>query len=408
MSNISFTVLEKVFAPIEAIGHDELVVDAGGTSVTLRVLLPEEENNVQRWASEVMPEENRKTTVDAMDYLERFKVGILSYAIIGVSGQDLHDVDFVETGETLPNGAKVKVSRNVALRGVLFKWSGALRTRLFNKYAELLKHMETRAEEAIVYEPSDLDTEIERLEIRLKDLKNERDRQKAGTYSGLSEQIRAVAALDSDRRQDNLDAMAKLSAVRADASQQTLAEAAGIDPNQIDPTQVKVRTPGWEKTPSVPPPERIETAPAQQPPVSSPVGGDSFVNASDPDALAAEAIAETNRLVAMRRRVAKEEAEKASVETPQAFAAGHRPPHLDAAETVVETNLDSEELRLLRKAREDRETPVGTLEGAPVYKMPSEPLERKMPAFDGKRLPLNSPVPNQGRNPRFQPPRNKI
>jgi len=86
--NLTFEALEAALAPIESVGQGESTFDVGGTSVTLRVIRPDEEIEVQKFASipsqtvgdgeETPPEE---TTTVALEYIERFKVGLLAYAL---------------------------------------------------------------------------------------------------------------------------------------------------------------------------------------------------------------------------------------------------------------------------------------------------------------------------------------
>ena len=415
---ISFEALANAFAPIESIGRDEMTFEAEGVPVTIRVLLPEEENVVQRWAAEKLPENSEQG--DAGDFIERFKLGMLSYAVIGAGQQDFRDVDFVETGETLPNGAKVKIARNLAMRKVLLKWSGALRTRIFNKYAELLKKMEIRAEQAILYEPSDLDTEIERLEQRLKELKADQERLKAPhTPTDVFIQTQAIADQDADARQERQDVLAKFATARADVSQEALAEEAGLAVEQLDSSQLQIPRPraaAWSQTAPATPPQEKQTQPVESMPqvqqpqqvqqFTKPLSQDSFVDSSDPESLMAEAEAETNRLIAMRKKAM--EAQRAVVPEPIPVSRPvGRPPHLDAAETIQDMGLDSEETRILQEARTSRITPSGTVDGIPAYRNPTEALERRapQPPQAGGQVQLNSVPQNQGRNPRFQPPK---
>ena len=71
---IDFQALEQALAPIAEIGQGELTFDMGATPVTLRVLLPAEELEVQRYASEVISARGEGDDPnDAVDYLDRFR-----------------------------------------------------------------------------------------------------------------------------------------------------------------------------------------------------------------------------------------------------------------------------------------------------------------------------------------------
>ena len=194
---ITLDTLALALAPIEAVGKGEMEFDVGGTTITLRILLPEEEAEVQKHANAVLADGDDGKN-NAMEYLERFKLGILSYAVCAVGTQDLRDAPFIETGEKLANGTAVKIPRVTALRQLIGKWSNPIRLALFRKYTDLVVRVEKQAEAAIKFDPTDIDAEIERLEERLAKLKETKGEQTKGLETDMARMVKSVA--DEDAR----------------------------------------------------------------------------------------------------------------------------------------------------------------------------------------------------------------
>ena len=79
MSDITLSALEAALAPIEAIGREELTFPVetaqGAVGVTLRILLPEEENEVQRFAAQEVGEFDDKSDAErtpiALDFIDK-------------------------------------------------------------------------------------------------------------------------------------------------------------------------------------------------------------------------------------------------------------------------------------------------------------------------------------------------
>ena len=405
--------LEKALAPIEHIGREEMTFDADGVKVTLRVMLPEEENEVQRYAAKVLPaplgdedeedEEVGGTQVDQLDYIERFKVAVLSHALVAVGGSDFHDLKFVETGEELDNGKKVRVEKHVALRQLLHKWSGALRTRLFQKYAELLDVMEKKAEDAIEFEPSDIDTEIERLEKRLEKLKEKKEKGKPSVASSMKAQITAINEIETPLPGDEPE------------------ESEAPEPPQRPPEpETQPEAPAARKpiVPSAPPPQRPQE-PKQSQDGPTPIPEDvlppqtagtpvppempgSLVDMSDPDSLRSAVADEEARIIARRRQqqeLEQAEAEAAAqvgaetespLEGPRDPAAVRRPPHADAA--VIDEAVGSFQ-------------DAGEVNGVQAFRLPPEPLTRSQAqsAPPAPKANINQSKPQGSKNPRFKP-----
>jgi len=418
MEQITLDALERALAPIEAIGKSEVIFNVQpsgkntpGTVITLRIMLPEEEINAQRFAAEVLADSDSKRTHDALEYLERFKIGCLSYALVTIGGLDLHDVDYIETGETLENGTKIKEPKHLAMRKLLLRWTQDIRTRMFVKYNELLLKVALEAEKAISYDPVDLDTEIERLENRLEELKQEKNRvnNPDGTAT-IREQVKEIAELSASDDRDRRKVVKSTMDNRLGIKPQPLEEAIIPENANLSPALGPVRgtaTPPPERPAQqhVAPPE-LETAPEPEVPSEAPQKPkesklewpeDSFVDPSDSDGMMAAVAAENARLLAVRRGEMPP-APSALNRMRDAQPPPARPPHASARE--VSESLESEETRVLNASRKAMAESVGTLDGAKVFRQPVETLDRVDPAqAPQSKATLNAA--KQSTNPRF-------
>ena len=167
--------LKSALSKVADLGSQERSFEINGTNITLRVLRPNEEIEVQKKAMEALSEDGETNQVTAADYLQRFRMATLSYAIVAIDSLDLRNVKHVETGEKLANGVSVKIPKHEALEGLILDWGRDMLSAVFKKFGELTEFVEAQVEDSIVYEPEVLDKEIERLEERLKELKAKRE-----------------------------------------------------------------------------------------------------------------------------------------------------------------------------------------------------------------------------------------
>jgi hypothetical protein len=380
---VSFEALEQAFAPITKIGQGELTFPVNGIPVTVRLLSPEQEVEVQRYANEALQgEESVATTAD---YLERFKVAMLSHAIVAVNGLDLRDLDVVETGEVLPNGQKVKIPKVQALRRLVLKWTGSIRIGVFRKYSELIEQIDQLTEKAIEFDPSDLDTEIERLSKRLEELQEVK--KKKESYSDQSPVTRMAKALARDslieespgQPEDRTAAAPETIGMRApDAPPVAAPGVQGRRP--ILPTQAP---PPGATQPVVSRPSQPVVAQSER---ENPPEYDSFVDSGDQDAMR-EAIEAENRQLLEARKVAGRPLPGLPPRPVR------RPPHMDALETV---DTMSEEERAMWEAQQ------GSLDGVPTFQLPVEDLSQPRMQGNPVRLEYDA-APKGSRNPRFRP-----
>ena len=166
--------LKSALSKVADLGSQERSFEVNGTKITLRVLRPNEEIEVQKKAMEALSEDGETNQVTAADYLQRFRIATLSHAIVAIDSLDLRNVKHIETGETLANGVSIKIPKHEALENLVSEWGRDMLSSVFKKFGELTEFVEAQVEESIVYEPEVLDKEIERLEERLEELKAKR------------------------------------------------------------------------------------------------------------------------------------------------------------------------------------------------------------------------------------------
>ena len=416
---ITFDTLKKALAPIEALGQGELTFPVNGTPVTLRVLSPEEEVEVQRYATEALLN-GEETAANTADYLERFKIAILSHAIIAIGDQDLRHVTSIETGEVLENGVAVKMPKAQALRQLIkgdgdtgLGWTGMLRLSVYRKYGELLVSVERKAENAIEFDPTDLDAEVARLEKRLEILKEQQEKnkeQKALEVSKVSKLVHALA--DSGR--------AEQKEYREDVDQMVAPEAAAPTPEPtpaprgprqpISPTSATPPGKAAQPPQAAPAPQQAQPEPPPRPapqprlaPQYDPLEGieDSFVDPGDSDSMAAAVAAENRRLMEMHRRAQQ----GIPQDDPRATMAPmmRRAPHLDAqAAAALEAGIDPNNIDPSQMMPPGMGTPAMA---SNLSRGPEEVIPHRADPKPPRRLLVTQADPAKGtKNPRFRGP----
>jgi hypothetical protein len=346
---LDLSILENALAPLSKIGADEITFDAEGISVTLRPLIPEEEVEVQRYAQEALSGHQNKDGTDryaALDFVNRFRKEALAYAIIAVGDLDLHEVEYVATGEMTQSGKPVRIPKHVAMRQTISKWTRTMLQVAFAKYGDLMSKIEEKTMKLVEYDPADLDAEIQRVEKRLSELKAEKERRLKGDVNLTAEHVKAINNMEQAESQKTQEAvreykpapppatpppvtsepffreMAGTMASRENewATFEDIPSAADLDDTPKPPAleQPAERKPVIPE--NSPPPSRN---PVASPPAPTPEVMDSFGDIDDEKVLQAE----QERLLEARRRMAAsrraQNAEEMLGATPR-----RTPPHL--------------------------------------------------------------------------------
>lgn len=164
--------LKASLAKISKISLKELTFKAGETELTLRVTSAEEDGEIERWGQ--LAWDNALGDQDASAfgiYLDRMRIGTLSYAVVQIDNLDLRGVSVIETGEIL-DGKPVLMPKHEAVRSILSTWPRHLLHFCFLKYGELLQKNERDAVKAIDFNDTNIDDELERLRSRIEELED--------------------------------------------------------------------------------------------------------------------------------------------------------------------------------------------------------------------------------------------
>jgi hypothetical protein len=168
--------LNRLLEPLSNIGKGEKVVDVAGVSVTIRNLTPLEESEVQKALPKMEGDE-----ATPLDFVDVFRRETLARSIVQVGDLDLRGLEYVETGETLPNGKPIKVSKTEALMRMISTWSRPVFTKLFEQYGLLLEEVEKNLDSSLIVSPTDLEEEKKNLEARVEEINRRIELEKMGT-----------------------------------------------------------------------------------------------------------------------------------------------------------------------------------------------------------------------------------
>lgn len=186
--------LQAAMSPLSEIGKGELTFEVNGVAICLRALAPDEEIQIQRYARQAVADGDYSDQANALEYLDRFRMGALSYSIVQVGALDFRKVEYVETGEKLPNGTAIKVRKHEAVLKLISNWSRNMINATFKKFSELANKVEVEVESLIEFDEVDYDAEISRLEERLKEVRDAKNKHQLSTKDPRTDLRKQVAA----------------------------------------------------------------------------------------------------------------------------------------------------------------------------------------------------------------------
>ena len=168
--------LQKAFEPLTKLSQAEAKVEVAGVDVYLRLLSPDEELECQQEAQSLFSDDEEEDVDDiartkAIQFLDTFRLGVLSRAIVQIGDNDLRGVSVVETGEVLDNGVSIKVTKVQAVRTIVESFPRSIQVRLMQEFHILTESVSQVVEKAIIGEYSASEAEIEDLENRIKEIK---------------------------------------------------------------------------------------------------------------------------------------------------------------------------------------------------------------------------------------------
>lgn len=168
---VSLDQLESAFAQVERIGRPEHEVRIGDIKIIMRPISDEEQVQAFKYAN-VAFEDGTDDGATQQDFIHRMKVSVLGYAIVQFMDLDLRD-KFVYTGEETNDGRPIKREKAEVVRSLISQWPLSFVSRAFAKFGEIETATEILAEKLIQYDPVDIETEIERLEARISELREQ-------------------------------------------------------------------------------------------------------------------------------------------------------------------------------------------------------------------------------------------
>ena len=195
---MNLEMLKKALQPLEDFGKDEINFEVSGIKVYLKPLLPKEEISCQKYATGLLESIREEVDVEndamsrhaALDYFDKFRIEVISYAIVQVGDTDFRNLQYIDTGEVLENGAPKKITKQLAMRELIVSsWSRAMITICFSKYGDLVVKLSEDAEKITEKTVLDIESEISRLKQKLNRLEQEKEKRAGGDPSITMAQI---------------------------------------------------------------------------------------------------------------------------------------------------------------------------------------------------------------------------
>lgn len=359
--------LKNAFSNISEIGKGEETFALNGTEITIRLLLPKEETEVQKLSAQAYAEENKETpdtNVATTRYLETFKLAVLSYAIVQVGDHDLRDLNFVPTGDVLPNGKQVKITKFKAMRDLLLTFSRKAVDNIFQRYNDLSTTTEIQSEKSLEYEPLDLSEEITTLEERLEELKKKQANSEA--FANKKAEVEGVSEKTVEQKHDNLEQTTEHQVPN------TVQETAPLPTSSVQDTSPRQRVIPQQ---APPPQEKVGTQEMSREKVMETLQS-SFVDKEKDEPFPPSALSrEHERLNKMRQSAPQQH---------------RKPPHMRAKKTMESVSGENTMV-----------DQVGQLDGVPVYRT-TEPQEiGKSTHSTPTDIGIDS-QPVSSKNPRFR------
>lgn len=388
--SIDLTTLKEALAPLAEVGKEEISFEVEGVTVYLCPLLPHEEVEVQRYSSLVLEDTQETEGKDAddsmsraaaLDYFDKFRIEVISYAVVQVGSLDLRGVEMVETGEVLDNGVKVRVKRHAAMRDLIQNnWSRSMITAVFSRYGDLVEKLALEADGLTGREPPDMDIEIARMEKRLKDLKEERDKRAKGDPNITNDQINDLVQMGEDRQRRLAQAAEEHARARAGVGKPVAAKTpqGTVDLEQQEAIRQAVeagKAPAPTPAAAPPPPPQAARVMENETPSSFDEMRSSFEDGEDPEVFAAEEA----RIMAARRAAAR----------------ASSPNYGEAVESVAPGPQEPRDI--MGEAQ-----PAGQVKGVDAYRLPTQEMtprgRKSAPKSKGKDRGVAPEV-----NPNFKP-----
>lgn len=269
--------LKKALEPLVELSRAETSFDVMGTTVHLRLLSPDEELQCQQEAQQFISEVEDDDEVEdlsrtrAIRFLDGFRLSILSRAIVQINDLDLRDLQYIETGEELANGVKVKVLKTQAVRDIIIKFPRQIQVFIMQKFHILTESVNVVVDDNLVSDFSDDDAEIQMMEEELQRKKNAiNNKKEAVQQDDVRKLMRTTAKQSESFVNERLNTAKDIEKTSKEAFQEAEKEVFEEEPQEEIIERTRTRTPitPISATPpsvgSQPPPSRTEPEETQE------------------------------------------------------------------------------------------------------------------------------------------------
>lgn len=262
--------LKKALEPLVELSRAETSFDVMGTTVHLRLLSPDEELQCQQEAQQFISEVEDDDEVEdlsrtrAIRFLDGFRLSILSRAIVQINDLDLRDMQYIETGEELANGVKVKVLKTQAVRDIIIKFPRQIQVFVMQKFHILTESVSVVVGDNLESDFSDDDAEIQMMEEELQRKKNAiNNKKEAVQQDDVRKLMRTTAKQSESFTSERLNTAKDIEKTSKAAFKEEEEQVFEEEPQEeiIERTRTPI-TPIQATPPSVgsqPPPSRTET-----------------------------------------------------------------------------------------------------------------------------------------------------
>ena len=442
---VNLKALEAAINRVENVRQHELTFEVDGQKITLRILRPEEEAEVQKYAQVALETVGPTETPDQgayMDLMNRMRQATLGFSIMRIGDLELRNVEFIETEEQDNTGNPISLPKWEAITGLVKEWGQHMLSEVSQRYGDLVDLAEIHAAKVVKYDAVDFDAEIDRVEARLKDLRSARTKRDGKVAGGPVPQVKQQQQQQQQAQQQQQQQQPPPQPPQQAAPESPQAQAP--ESPQGRPSPIPQAAAPREREPQQTAPEQPQEPRAPQyhdeAGIMLPNEGDSFFDPSDPgQAMEVEARRQAMlRQQHVARQRAQEEQERlrreAGIPSEQEQAAemaehlrqNSRPNAVDLSgpspggavsslrqAANLQNAVPDTRAGAVRSGRPQRAQPQAAgggqpaqLHGKPVYKMPTQTLERPEDARQHGQ-PAAGPVkmnPTSGaRNPNYRP-----
>lgn len=291
--------IKRLMAPVLDLSMARGEFQIGDTVFKVRTTLPVEDLQTQRFAIDAA--EDEEGMVASLPYIDAHRNRLIATCITHIGDLCVEDHEFLETGDLLPDGTPVKVSRIDAIYRMVSDWGREFQILAFLKIYDIVSVLEQKQKALINYEPVDMEVEVKQLESRIQFLQKrieERKEQAMNTRKIDLDIIRNHHLVLEDEAPEEEEEV---------VAPQTPAEPPPTPPVQVPPAPVS-RPSGSLIPDSVPPPAEVPSdlppsVPPEDPRFDFAAPSSLMSSGSEDD----EILAESQRIMARRQAAIAQE-----------------------------------------------------------------------------------------------------